>query len=84
MGLFSRQQHSSSTNDEDDEDEEYYVYPVDPSMGLHNADHLFCDDPTCPCHEDQDNMATLQGWYDEGLIGESDGKKIYRGQTLDE
>ena len=65
-------------------DEEYYVYPTLEGSNYteHDADHLFCDDPTCPCHEDSDNLETLQEWYSEGLIGSMDGENIYRGRTI--
>lgn len=62
---------------------EYYVYPtVDVDQREHTNDHPFCDDSTCPCHEDRENLATLQGWYNDGLIGEVDGDLIYRGKTI--
>lgn len=83
MSLFNRHQNNSSdTKDTFDDKEEYYVYPVDSSMGLHNPDHLFCDDPSCPCHEDQENMETLLEWYEEGVVGPADGDHIYRGRTI--
>lgn len=63
---------------------EYYVYPIIQGSNYveHDEDHLFCDDPTCPCHEDQDNLDQLQGWYDNGEIGSVDGDLIYRGRTI--
>lgn len=63
-------------------EEEYYVYPSSRDWPLHTDEHPFCDDGTCPCHEDEDNQQTLQGWYDEGLIGATDGDLIYRGRTI--
>lgn len=63
-------------------DEEYYVYAGNPDEPIHTADHLFCEDGECPCHEDEENLATLQGWYDDGLIGAVDGDLIYHGRTI--
>lgn len=65
--------------------EEYYVYPVLEGSDYreHTTDHPFCDDVAgCPCHEDEENLQTLQNWYNDGLIGETDGDLIYRGRTL--
>jgi hypothetical protein len=65
-------------------DQEYYVYPIleGTDWREHTEDHRFCDDPSCPCHEDEENQETLQQWYDEGLIGASDGDLISRGHTI--
>jgi hypothetical protein len=64
--------------------QEYSVYPVleGTDWREHTDEHLFCDDPNCPCHEDKENQETLQQWYDEGLIDASDGDLIYRGHTI--
>jgi len=74
------------------QDEEYYVYPVLPGTDYreHTEEHPFCEDfgdeqegrPGCPCHEDEANLQQLQQWYDEGLIGATDGELIYRGRTI--
>ncbi len=64
------------------QEEEYYVYPASVDQPVHTADHLFCDDDTCPCHEDEENLQTLQGWYDNGLLGATDGDLLYRGRTI--
>lgn len=64
--------------------EEYYVYPVLEGTDYreHTEEHLFCDDPTCPCREDGENQEKLAGWYNEGLIGPVDGDLIYHGKTI--
>ena len=64
--------------------EEYSVYPVLEGTDYreHTEDHLFCDDPTCPCHEDSENQEQLTGWYNDGLIGSGDGDNIYHGRTI--
>lgn len=62
--------------------EEYYCYAGQPDQPIHTPDHLFCDDMSCPCHEDEDNMATLAGWHEDGLIGAVDGELIYTGRTI--
>ena len=67
-----------------DDNEEYYVIPIleGSNYAEHDADHLFCDDPFCPCHEDQENLGQLQSWYNAGEIGTVDGDLIYRGRTI--
>lgn len=62
--------------------EEYYVYPVVDGEQAHTDDHLFCDDMSCPCHEDSDNLQALGDWADAGLIGSTDGMLYYTGRTV--
>jgi hypothetical protein len=78
---MTRQNQQQQNQQPEDNEEEYYALPVF-DQPIHTPDHLFCDDPTCPCHDDAENMETLQEWYEEGLIGPVDGDLIYRGQTL--
>ena len=67
----------------DNEDGEYYVIPVIPvDQAVHTPDHPFCDDLSCPCHEDQANIDTLNGYYQDGLVSAEDAHRIYRGHTI--
>lgn len=63
---------------------EEYVYPILPGTDWreHTPEHPFCGEGDCPCHEDEDNMATLAGWHNDGLIGQVDGELIYSGKTI--
>jgi hypothetical protein len=63
------------------EEEEYYVIPIF-DQAVHTEDHLFCDDLSCPCHSDQDNINELNGYYQEGLVSSTDADNIYRGRTI--
>lgn len=65
-------------------EEEYYVYPVldGTDWREHTDERLFCSEDDCPCHEDEGNMETLNGWYNEGLISAADGDNIYHGRTI--
>lgn len=63
------------------DEEEYYVIPIF-DQPVHTPDHLFCDDPACPCKDDPGNQEQLAEWYNEGLIGATDGKLIYDGHTI--
>lgn len=64
--------------------DEHYIYPVLPGTDYreHTPEHPFCSEDDCPCREDEENMAQLQDWYNEGLIGSVDGDLIYHGRTL--
>lgn len=56
------------------------VLPVEYS--LHTSENPFCEDMSCPCHEDQNAVNTLNGHYQNGLVSREDADRIYRGQTL--
>ena len=67
----------------DQEEDEYYVVPMIPvDETIHSADHPFCDDMTCPCHEDSDAVGELNGYHQDGLVSTNDADRIYRGKTL--
>ena len=79
MPLFSRKHDEESTSDE--LGEEYYAYPVE-DFPVHTPENPFCDDMTCPCHEDADAINDLTGYYHDGLVSREDADRIFRGQTL--
>lgn len=54
------------------------VIPVDEI--IHTADHPFCDDMTCDCHEDPTLIGGLNGYHERGEITTQDADQIYRGQ----
>ena len=78
---MSHQKHAPAMPDPD---EEYYVYPILDGTDYreHTDDHPFCDDPTCPCKENQDAIGELNGHYQEGLVSSADADRISRGHTL--
>jgi hypothetical protein len=80
MSLFSSKPQEEPTSSLDELGEEYYVYPVE-EWPLHTPDHPFCDDLTCPCHEDQDAINDLNNCYQDGLVSRDDADRIYRGLT---
>ena len=45
---MSRQKHASAVPED-----EYYVYPIleGTDYRIHTPEHPFCEDMTCPCHE---------------------------------
>ena len=74
-----------SESTDNDEIEEYYVIPILDGTDYreHTPDHPFCDDVEgCPCHEDQEAIEELNGYYQDGLVSASDADNIYRGKTL--
>ncbi|WP_244422017.1 hypothetical protein [Ktedonobacter racemifer] len=45
------------------------VLPVIPNDNqLHSITYPFCCDPSCPCHEDQSNIAQVAQYVNEGLL----------------
>jgi hypothetical protein len=62
------------------DEEEYYVEPVD--VPIHTAEHHFCDDMTCPCHEDSDNIGALGEAVQEGHATTEEADRIYRGKNV--
>jgi len=80
MGLFGGGNKSHSAPEPE---EEYYVSPVaDGDYFIHSDDHPFCDDMSCPCHEDEDNVQQLGEQFSDGLVSRDDADRIYRGKTL--
>jgi hypothetical protein len=59
--------------------DEYYVEPAE--FRFHDGSG-FCYDPSCPCHEDTDNMQTLGDAVQDGLASPADADRIYRGKTV--
>ena len=44
--------------------------------------HNFCDDMTCPCHEDSDNIQALGDAVQSGLASVGDADRIYHSRTV--
>ena len=69
-----------------DNEEEYYAVPVvfyeDGDELIHTDEHLFCEDLLCPCHEDQENMTTVNEWVADGFMTLDEADLYYRGSTL--
>ena len=65
----------------DTEDTEYYVYPTS-DYQEHTAEHPFCADPTCPCHEDQEAIAKVNEAYQAGEVTAEEASSIVQGRTF--
>jgi hypothetical protein len=49
---------------------------------IHTNEHPFCDEMSCPCHEESEFIEQVQTWVTDGLITIEDAERIYRGQTI--
>ncbi len=54
------------------------VIPVD--YIEHSKEHPFCFDPSCPCHEDMNNIAPVNAAYQEGLVTSDEASNIAKGR----
>ncbi|MDQ2905837.1 MAG: hypothetical protein M3Y81_20130 [Chloroflexota bacterium] len=65
-------------------DEEYTVIPVIPLEDplVHTPTHPFCDDPRCPCHEEQAFILPVYDQYQEGLLTKQEATNIVNGKTV--
>lgn len=59
-----------------------YVIFVDEHELLHTADHPFCWNSTCGCHEDQDAIATVQQYIVDGLLTPGEAALFVSGRTF--
>jgi hypothetical protein len=44
-----------------------YIIPVEDDP-IHTAEQPFCPDPTCECHEDQDEIGLVAQYVERGLL----------------
>jgi hypothetical protein len=58
------------------------VVPVEEGDILHTAEHPFCPDPDCPCHEDQTLIAGVNDAYMQGLVTLDEATRIVEGRSL--
>ena len=59
-----------------------YVIFVDEHELFHTADHPFCWNSTCECHEDQDAIATVQQYIVDGLMASDEATSFVSGRTF--
>ncbi|HEY4388080.1 MAG TPA: hypothetical protein VGN34_26835 [Ktedonobacteraceae bacterium] len=48
----------------------------------HTSTRPFCPNMDCPCHENEENIQTLNGHVQNGIASTGDAYRIYRGQTV--
>jgi hypothetical protein len=49
---------------------------------LHTDEHLFCAEMDCLCHADQERMAQLNSWVQDGTMTMEQAERYYQGQAL--
>lgn len=51
---------------------------------MHCPPYYFCatDDPTCPCHEDQDLIAYVAAEVEQGVLSPSEASRIVQGRQI--
>lgn len=54
------------------------VIPVD--HATHTPENPFCDDPTCPCHEDTNDINMVNDAYQDGIITANHATDIVQGK----
>jgi hypothetical protein len=59
-----------------------YVIFVDEHDLLHTADHPFCWNSTCQCHEDQEAIVTVQQYISDGLMTTYEATLLVSGRTV--
>ncbi len=57
-----------------------YLVPVE--YELHTPATPFCYDQTCPCHEDQDDIALVAQYVKGGLLTPQEASDYVGGHTL--
>jgi hypothetical protein len=53
------------------------LIPVD--HATHTPENPFCEDPSCPCHEDTDNIGMVNQAYEDGIITSGEASDIVKG-----
>ncbi len=56
------------------------VVPVD--VIVHNNEHPFCLDDTCPCHKDPVLIAPIADAVEQGLLTEYEATLVVGGKTI--
>lgn len=65
------------------DDDVVYVWPEGEEFNRsEHTEHQFCSDMACPCHEDQERINELSGYYNDGLASKADADRIYRGKVV--
>lgn len=47
---------------------------------IHNDEFLFCDDTSCPCHDDEELQAELGEALLEGRVKDCDAGRVFAGE----
>lgn len=58
------------------------VIPIEEGDMLHTAQHPFCYNETCFCHEDAEQIASVNEYYQQGLVTSEEATRIVGGKQL--
>lgn len=65
------------------EDEPNFAYVVPVDYLLHTPGNPFCPvDPSCPCHEDSDNIAQVASFVQNGLMTPEEATDFVAGKMI--
>jgi len=59
-----------------------FVLVVPADNPLHTADHPFCYDDTCGCHEDETLVTDVLDMYNAGLLTSQEATYTMQGKTV--
>ncbi len=59
-----------------------YAVPVDDHARLHTADHPFCWNSTCDCHDNYDAILAVQQYIVDGLMTPDEAILFVAGRTV--
>jgi hypothetical protein len=62
-------------------DQPLHIVRMEDSI-LHTLDHPFCDNPTCPCHEDPELLFDVIQAVEQGLLTPAEATPVVLGMTL--
>jgi hypothetical protein len=60
----------------------FSVWYEDDDEPIHTDEHLFCSELDCMCHEDQERIACLDAWVQDGLMTAEQRDRYFRGQSF--
>ncbi len=57
------------------------VNPMEDPL-IQSAEHPFCSDPTCPCHEDQELLSDVAHAVEQGLLTPTEATRFVKGKAF--
>lgn len=59
-----------------------FIFVLPDDQPLHTAEHPFCYNPSCPCHEDQELLAQVNLQVQEGHLTPEEATAFVQGRTV--
>ncbi len=57
------------------------VIPMEDPI-LHTKSHPFCNDPTCPCHEDSELLSEVAQAVEQGFLTPDEAMRVVTGKIV--